>query len=971
MKHALRVSNLPVGEAFLPSLAGWLLASHGGDPAALARVWVLMPTRRACRALREAFLQVSKGQPILLPRLLPLAEFDAEELSLGRLDESVPPAISPMRRLLHLSRLVARFQETQQQEVRAVASQSAELARQLARFLDEVHREGLDLRKLEELGGDYAGHWQQTVDFLSIISLHWPQALTTENRLDPAARQAELLRRAASAWLAEPPDFPIVAAGLTGGIPPLAALLKVVAGLPQGHVILPGLDAEMPEAEWKRLEPTHPQYGLRMLLEAMDCHRDHVTSLTGEQSSGARQEMLRVVMRPAEATAHWAQGDRALLAGLHGLQLVEAETQLDEARMIAALLRETLETPGRSAALVTPDRQLARMVSAQMRRFGVAVDDSAGQPLSATPPAAFLRLVAETVASGAAPVPLLSLLRHPLAACAMDTADCRILSRRLEIALLRGLRREPGFAPLSLRAGDHPELAGFLRELEEATQPLAECFRQREVSLWTMLDAHIACAERLATTHEESGPSRLWAGEAGVVLAEFVAELREQAADHGGIDPAAYPGLLGVLLSTGTLRPAYGLHPRLHILGPIEARLQRFDRVILAGLNEGTWPPAPAGDPWLSRPMRAAFGLPSAEAAVGQAAHDLMMQAAAPEVFLTRARKVQGTPAVPSRWVVRLKTWCGGLDAGALAKLDATARYWQAIETLDAPQRMPRLPQPSFAPPVEARPRALRVTEIDKWRTDPYMLYASRILALRALDELDEEPDAADFGQMAHGMLEEFARRFPDALPEDPLSALMDCGRQAMGSLKDRPAVDCLWWPRLEAAIRWAAARETERRSSLRGVLGEVDGRWEFEVDGKPFTLTTRIDRLERRLDGSLTLADYKTGAVPDANAVAAGEATQLPLEALIVHHGSLSRPVSGKVTELEYWKLAGNPARCGITALAGKLDGGVESHLARTREQLEHLIRAFDDEQTEYLPRTDGGIDFAHLVRRQEWDPV
>src|SRR5207247_10922809 len=115
-----------------------------------------------------------------------------------------------------------------------------------------------------------------------------------------------------------------------------------------------------------------------------------------------------------------------------------------------------------------------------------------------------------------------------------------------------------------------------------------------------------------------------------------------------------WPALLGAMIATEMLRPRFGRHPRLSIWGPLEARLQRADLLVLGGLNEGTWPPSVETGPWLNRPMRTALGLPQPERRIGLSAQDFASALAAGRVLLTRAEREGGAPTVPSRWLARL-----------------------------------------------------------------------------------------------------------------------------------------------------------------------------------------------------------------------------------------------------------------------------------------------------------------------------
>ncbi len=967
-----RCYTIPPGQPFLQVLAGWVLAQYGSDPATFTRTLVLLPGRRACRSLREAFLELTGGKPTLLPRIQPIGDTEEEAWGLFNGTADMPPPISPLRRQLLLMRLVRDFEKQRQGRI-FNAEKAAQLAAQLARLIDDAAREDLDFAALDALAPeDLARHWQQTLDFLKIVSLHWPRLLETEGAMDPVAYRTHALKSLAANLEKHPPAYPVIAAGSTGSQPATAGLLSVITRLPRGMVVLPGLDVHMPEAEWEWVRETHPQFLLKQLLHTLGCKRQDV-QLLAEHTEVERASCIRAVFRPPEATPGWLQAEIPYEKGFAQFHTLSADTLLDEARMISILLRETLELPGKTAALVTPDRTLARMVASAMQRFGVALDDSAGQPLKACPAGVYLRLVAEVASSAGAPASLLALLRHPFAAAGMDTAECRQLAGILEKNILRGVRKKPGLASLrdAAKYAKLPALEQMLADMAKHMEPFAVLFERRKpIPLRTLLCAHIAFAEWLATTNAENGKDRLWAKESGNHLAHWLDGLMEQSDLLDSIDPHIYPGMFETLLAQETYWPKQGQHPRLHILSPIEARLQHFDRVILGGLNEGSWPALPEADPWMSRPMRAAFGLPASERAVGQAAHDVSVLCHAPEVWLTRARKVDGIPTVASRWLVRLKTLVEAKDQETYGRIAKQSRYDVARLLLDEPLPCADLKQPAPTPPLAARPDAMSVTAVDTWLRDPYIIYARYVLRLHPLEALDRDPDARDFGTLVHRALEQFTRQWPSALPGNAYEKLLACGKEAFAAFLDRPAVESLWWPRFEAIAQWLLAREEERRGQLQSVMAEIEGRWKFDVDGKAFTLKTRIDRLEIGKDGSATIIDYKTGAVPTDKDQQKGLANQLPLEALIAAHGTLS-PAPGAALgdcSLEYWKLSGNTDKCEISA--------VEGNLEQARQMLENLIRRFNNASEPYAAQDDPRLvkthnDYEHLTRRQEWETL
>lgn len=965
MNSTVNCFTLQYGARFLPSLASYVLEKY--DTSNYNKILILLPNRRSCRALRDAFLECSGGKPLLLPKIQPIGEIE-EEVFFSVLGNANIPDIHPInkaRRHFLLMRLIMEFQHGN-------AKQSSELVSQLVKFMDEVSIHGLSYSKLASLVPEnLAEHWQKTLDFLTIVSRQWPRVLKEESVVDAVEYRNKMLEVIGELWKKTPPDYPVIAAGSTGSQPATAELLNVISRLPQGMVILPALDKGMDAREWNMISYTHPQYVLKQLLEKIGIARDEVKWL-GKCDKNDREKYARIIFSPPAATPLWPVVHLPPKEALEGIKIIEADSLLDEARLIAIAMREALETPAKTAALITPDRTLARMVSAQLKRFGIIVDDSAGKPLATSAPACFLRLVAEMVSTNAAPSALLAVLRHPLAGAGMDTAKCRWLSREMEILLLRGIRRESGLVGLLQAAVDNKyasgELVSFLKALTEKSIEFSQLFLPfKNAAFKDLLEQHIGFAQWLASTDSESGEQRLWAGEAGNALAELIAEWNLQADVLPVIDAFTYPALFDALLNNESYNTQVGLHPRLHILGPIEARLQSYDLVIMGSLNEGVWPKKPQADPWMSRPQREAFGLPSASIVIGQGAHDFVMQLSAPKVLLTRARKVEGVPSIPSRWLVRIKTLLGARVPEEFSQMNDNLYYELAKNLLEKPAECPSISAPSPAPPFAARPRKLRVTAIDTWLRDPYSLYVRYILGLRKLDEIDREPDAADFGNIVHKALENFTQLYPKNLPDDAYDKLLSCGQSAFVGYIDRPAVATLWWPRFVAMAGWFLGQEQIRRKYTESVYSEVKANWDFEVDGRNFSLSTRIDRLEKLRSGGYALIDYKTGAVPSKRDRENGISNQLPLEALIIQKGNLPALIeNSSVLQMEYWKLSGSEVKCEVSV--------VEAGLEETHKMLYELIRKFDDEKIPYNAQTEGSSkfsDYDHLTRKKEWETV
>ena len=975
-----RLWTIPPAVSFVDALADGLLDQTGGDPLALAEITVLLPTHRAKFTLRDAFLRRSKGAPLLLPHVLPLHDIDEDEALLSGFAGGetapldIPPPISSLTRQILLSRQIMRLPGPD--GLYPGPEQAVLLAQELARLLDQVQRERLSFDALASLVPDtLASHWQITLTFLKIVTEHWPGILEERGEIDQEDHRNRVFQAQAEAWRQSPPDGLIVAAGSTGSVPATRDLLAVIASLPNGCVVLPGLDQHLDDVSWNALEDSHPQFILKSLLTTLATDREDVTLWPAGQAvanAQHRQVLVSELMRPAATSDQWRSLDHLHPDSVAGIQRIEAPTPREEAEAIALVMRWVAEDEGRTAALVTPDRNLAQRVSADLERWQLDVDDSAGRKMSETPAGVFMRLTAAMIYEDCAPVPLLSALKHPLAAAGMDPPAFRDRVRDLEREILRGPRPPEGISGLRLALAEkdtvEPTLDAWLGDLQTVVAPFSQIMNGGAIPLAEILAAHSIMAEDLAASHEIAGPMRLWAGPDGEDLAHFIADLRVAASNLEPIDPADYPGLLDALLSNQTVWPSFRKHARLSILGPLEARLLQPDVLILAGLNEGSWPSDPQTDPWMSRPMRKAFGLPPPERRIGQAAHDIEQGMCTPDVILTRSLKDGGAPTVPSRWWRRFDQVT---NAAGIPVHSETGRYawlpWAA--KLTRPDKIEAWPAPAPRPPVPARPRRLSVTEVELWMRDPYEIYARHVLKLKALDPIDADANRADYGTIVHTILQKFIDRYGDSLPSNPASALQEIADDHFGRAGLSPAVMAFWAPRFEKIADWFVEEETARRQVIKRAHAELRGSITLDGPAGAFELVAKADRIDERNDGTVAIIDYKTGAVPSVKEVSAGYAPQLPLEAVIAAAGGFD-PIGAKaVSELAYWRLTGR-GDGGESYLAGD-DAGVLR--AEALAGVLQLIEAFDDPNTPYEARPHPDMapaygDTQHLARVKEW---
>ena len=973
-----KVFTIPGNQSFLDSLVSGLRNTLDDAPDALSKATILLPTRRACRALRDTFLRHSEGKPILLPRLLPLGDLDQDEFSIGgsqiiddslgcdgALKLSVPPAIPNMRRLMVLTRLILAKPNGLE-----TPDQAARLAKELARLLDQIHTEELNFDQIKNLAPEnFSAHWQITLDFLTIISDSWPKILAADGLLDPTERRNRLLKALARFWTRTQPTETIIAAGSTGSIPATASLLSVISQLPNGAVILPGLDLDTDEFTWSQISPTHPQYGMAQLLSQMMVSRRNISIWSTDQttSNKNRDFFVNVALAPAAASPTVIEKDQ-LVDALAEVTRLDCSGPSEEATAIALMMRETLETPNQTASLVTPDRNLARRVKAELKRWEIEVNDSAGTPLYQTPPGGFLCLIADVICEELAPVHLLALLKHPLTAMNYSPASLRHLSRKLEVTSLRGPRPNPGIEGLrEVLLKSDPELQDLIDRLSDTLAPLLSLRVNEALNFSALIKTLIRCAEAVAFSDTLSGQERLWRGDAGEQAAIFISEILEWG-NVIEVTLGRLPELLRVLMTDRVVRPQHNFHPRLSIWGPLEARLQTADLIILGGLNEGTWPPQASTNPWMSRSMMLEFGLPSPERRVGLSAHDFVQAMKAKSVALTRAERVDGTPTVPCRWLRRIDNLLArmGNPEGL-----ASGKHWlDWVETIDQSSDTIDINPPTPKPPREVRPVKLSVTEVETLIRDPYAVYARHILQLNPIEPLDSDPGAAYRGLIIHAVLDEFINQYPRALPEDAEEVILEIGNRYFQTQVFRPGIRAFWWPRFQRIARWFVENERQRRKIGWEVIAtEVIGERNFYHNKKTFTLTARADRIDQNADGKLSIIDYKTGQTPSDKQISAGLSPQLPLEAAIANANGFDGVLDKTVITLIYISLSGGRQPGEERALNLNIGQTTQN----TVIGLQRLIQKYDDPNMPYLsqprPMFENPFgEYNHLARLKEW---
>ncbi|WP_095587826.1 double-strand break repair protein AddB [Actibacterium ureilyticum] len=960
-----RLFGIPPGLDFSETLVSGLEQRLiSAPPQDWARVHLIVNTHRMKRRLREVF---DTGPERLLPRVSVVTDL-ANDLSLPEL----PPAASGLGRRLELMRLVDRL--TRQEPELAPRSALFDLSDLLAGLLDELQGEGVSPRALHDLDVSHlAAHWQRTRRFVEIAEAYL--AATGTDALDPEARQRQAVQALIARWTDAPPDNPVILAGSTGSRGTTALLMQAVARLPQGAVVLPGFDFDQPATVWQALNrpssgEDHPQYRFAYLARALDIPPTDIHPWTGKTGPDpARNALISLALRPAPVTDQWLRdgpGLPDLPTATRNMTLIEAPSPRAEALSIALCLRNAAEE-GKTVALVSPDRNLTRQVTAALDRWGILPDDSAGTPLHLTAPGRFLRLIAEQVGQRLTPVSLLSLLTHPLTATGSDRGQHLLWTRELELELRRNGPVFPAGPDLigwaeSRKDADHRVvwanwLAGLIDGLSDA----------EERPLCAHVDTHMALAEALSAG-PDGNIGDLWKEEAGAEARAAFDQLAAEATDDFSLSNFDYSSLIYGYLSGKEVRLPAQTHPRIMIWGTLEARVQSADLIVLGGLNEGSWPAQPAPDPWLSRDMRQRLGLLLPERRIGLSAHDFQQAVCGPAVVLTRATRDAEAETVPARWINRLTNLLAGLpDQGgdrALEQMRARGDAWVALarvlETPLAP--VAPSPRPSPNPPAHIRPERLSVTRIQTLIRDPYAIYAGYILRLRPLDPLLPQPDAPLRGTILHAVMERFVAS--DIDPADPMAVqgLLSIADAVLSAEAPWPAARQMWRARLTRVARAFVADEIRRQSEGNWVALERKGSVTLQ---NGFQLSAEADRIDRLNAGGLVIYDYKTGTPPSEKTVKAFD-KQLLLEAAMAERGGFDDLPPEPVSRVAYIGLGAKP---GVSEIP--LEPGL---IAKTWADLETLIDRYRNPQQGYAARRmlfsrRDETDYDQLSRFGEWD--
>ena len=963
--------TIPPVVSFLPELAHFIFeqALKNGGLHTLPDFKILLPSRRAVRALQFECLKYTGQKSLLMPRFMPIGDVDDEELDLSILSLTntlsssldLPPIISPIDRRLWLMDLIAK------KDPQLSEAQCLDFAKALARLMDQINTENLNLADLKSLVSDkdLSLHWQQTVEFLDILSEAWPAILKERHVIESSYRRNYLLKLLATHWQDNPPQTPIIAAGSTGSIPAVADLLSTIAHLPQGHVILPSFDPCACDPD-SQLPPSHPQSIMYNLVEHMKASPAQVKILNHKKIDTKSEIFIREIMHPAERFLKSNSLKKVEIETItRTINIIEAEQEREEAHYIALILREIAEDPLKTAMVVTPDRNMARRISAELKRWNITVNDSAGQGLHTHKIAIFLKQIMQFAAGNHQSQCFLSILRSHFF---KDKISSQFL-----FECEQNFYQKTKFKKNKITHALLHELKTAYPEIQDISDFFLNLLNLKDYkgSLKNYIESLIADLQLIIT------PDILWQGQAGEQMTLYLQELIQSDTAHRVVTSATAISIIEHFWAEKMVRDDETPHPNITILGQIEARLLKADVMILSGLNEGIWPQDPVPDPFMSRPMRAHFGLPQAEKQYALSAHDFITLLASKQTYLVRSLRHNGAPTIKARWLQRLEAYLKHHNIPFENLMDkANTHFKPLLKYLHNSDHLKIIKPPSPQPPASARPHDFYVTDIEKLIKNPYQFYTHAILKLRPFDDHDEDKPYAEAGTILHSIFEHYALLTKDHYPAQPELMLRDCAEQIKNQLEqDTSSFWHFFWEKFDALIPSFIELDKNWRTHAKILALETKAKAEFILNDTTISLRAKADRVDQWHKKGLAISDYKSGAAPSDAEILDGRKPQLPLEMLMAQEGAFGKSYSSETIKAAFWCIpdkAKDQFEIKSIDEIKKID--TETLINRTREEFLSLVELVINSSTPFnvtLPKkqqfsSDESIH--HLARSAEW---
>jgi ATP-dependent helicase/nuclease subunit B len=1013
LKNIPTVFNIPAGVSFFDCLAQGIIQHYNNQPELFSKITIFLPSKQNIKTLKESFFKINHGKILLLPKIRSLGDMLDNEMSLLPDIETSPYAILSQKKVINyksrhlaLTRFILEtFKSTKNANISY--QEGFSLAATLLELLDSLQLEQISPTILKEIKIDgYIENWQKNLDIINSVTELWTNYLVSHNYCDPIIHRNAIFNYLSHYWLNNPSNAPVIIAGSIDSTPASAHFIKSIGCLEKGCIVLSGLDTGLTEKDIHNLNPNHPQYELYKLIHYFG---NDVASIENWTSTDKfltnrhkqRQKLCHEIMRSSETTESWINiaerlSNHDISQAIQDINIIHAPNERKEASAIALIIREAMETPNKSIALVTPNRLLVQRVKAILTRWNIIPNDSAGIALSSLPQGIYFKLLCDVLESNFAPIQLLSFLKHPFSNAGFAKGDFKTQVYRLEKQILRGV------APSNGLQGYRQALKLKIELLKNKSDIDAEKSKHLHLSLslidflerlfspiialddyCTMTDfteTFINLINQCACTDTQNATELFWSDDAGQCANDLLSSFIDISDSLGFLPKQAIYNHIKEFSAKTSIHKNFGYDKNVFIWGTSEARLQQADIMILAGLTEGSWPVSPQANIWLSRPMQEQLGLTTPERHIGLSAHEFVQAICSSKIFLTYSAESNGSPNIPSRWIISLENIIQGVFTSTdILKNLYNTPYLSWLEQLDNTDIIPipaKRPMPK--PPINLRPKAISVTDAEKWLRDPYTIYCKHILNLKKLNGIDEELNASEKGTIIHKLFNDFTIATQTGFHGSPEQIMNNIVNNLLESLKQRPLLYIFWGNRLHYICTQFVEFEIERRKKLTPILSEIDGKISFQTTQGDFTIKARCDRIDLTQDNQAIIVDYKTSSssAPSYEQMKIGLAPQLPLQAIILEQGGFGKPYQSCAAHYIIVNETKNPP-FEIKEMKSKQslssDKPFNALIHDIFEDFKIWVEKYNDINTAYISRRlpqflkyEG--DYDHLARVKEW---
>ena len=967
----MNIFNIPSYFNFLKSLHDFII-NKCDNKLLLSNITVLLPSRRSCNELKRLFLENANNQAIILPNIRAIGDIDYDDILLKQLtlndiidNKSLCDNTSRIKYKILLIKELLKWIRTNNNELfdSTNIEQVSDLALELEKFLNEVNRNNLDLTKLENIvdNNEYSEHWQRILNFLEVFSKKWNKFIKDNNIISIVDFKTKMIELNAKYFEKNKPLNPIIIANVVGNTVNTCNFIKNIIQYDNCYFIFKGLDKNLTDEEWKKINVFHPQYSFKKLLEnCISVDRRDIKDLKFKENiliNKNIETILTYSMLPYSETYKWQEKLNIKSDDFSNISKIECKNIFDELSIISLITKYHYELNNGSTAIITSNDVFASQLEIELKNYGLSVNNVFGNKISKTEIVKFLFLILDVIKNNYETISLLSLLKHNFTLFGYDKRELNDLIFILEENILRGTGKlDKNSIIQKIKLSKDEKLETFLNTIIKTLDEL----KFKNVNFSDIVKTHLKIAEQISFNGIINNSNNFWNNEInGNELLNFFNELISESEEYGVVDSCdEYSCLLNYLIAENSYSDKYYIHPMINIISPQEAKLINYDLVIISNLNDGEFPLFISTDPWMSKSMRKAFGLPDKEELIGNSAYDFTQLLTNKKVILTRSLKEDGVPTTESKYLLRLETFLSCQNLSIKAE-----NIWQnVLETINKVEKTASIKRPLPTPPLNKRPRELYATGIEKLINNPYDIYAEKILQLKAKEDFYENKAFLFFGSAVHEAIELYTKNYIKDDKEKLCEKLTKYGQQTFNKYFTDDANKELFFIRFLNIVKWFVNEdENIRLNGYKVYSEETKHKYFKDID---FTLSAKIDRIDENEYNSIDISDYKTGSnIPNNTNILNGKKPQLTIEAIILSD-------INKIDKIAYWSVKGKN-----NDYIKNIDVDIKKLVEKGENGIKKLIAHFNIYENCYIATTydlnnqnSYQSDYKHLSRVDEW---